>query len=111
MPRNFSAERKRVRAEYEALIDECRAAMDKSWEKKRAKYMPKSDDPFEDIRMSGMRFDALFEEVTRRNQRIEKLRHEMACRLSKLSELMLRTETDSRSRRVSCRRGCGCGRR
>lgn len=86
MPRNFAVERKRVRAEYEALIDECRAAMDKSWEKKRARYMPKTDDPFEDIRMSGIRFDALFEEVTRRNQRIEKLRHEMDCRLSKLSE-------------------------
>lgn len=87
MTRNFAAERKRVREEYEALIDECRAAMDKTWEAKKAKYTSKAEDPFEDIRVSGLRFDALFEDVTERNQRIEKLRHEMSCKLNKISEM------------------------
>lgn len=87
MTRNFAAERKRVRDEYEALIDECRAAMDKTWEAKKAKYTSKVEDPFEDIRVSGLRFDALFEDVTERNQRIEKLRHEMSCKLNKISEM------------------------
>ena len=87
MPRNFAAERKRVRAEYGALIDECRAAMDKSWEAKKVKYTSTTDDPFEDIRMRGLRFDALFEDVTERNQRIEKLRHEMDCKLTRIGRL------------------------
>lgn len=96
MRRNFAAERKRVRDEYESLIDECRASMDKSWKKKQAKYVPVTDAPFEDIRVSGLRFNALFEDVAERNQRIEKLRHEMDCKLNKISQLRELAATDPR---------------
>lgn len=88
MSRNFTAERKRIRAEYEERIADCRAQMDKSWEAKRKKYVPTTDDPLEDIRVRGLRFDALFEEVTARNQRIEGFRHEMECKLRKVGELI-----------------------
>lgn len=84
MARNFAAERKRIRDEYEARITDCRAQMDQSWEAKRVRYMPRTDDPFEDVRLRGERMDALFEEVTARNQRVERLRHERDCKLLKL---------------------------
>lgn len=86
MERNLAAERKRIREDYEERIADCRAEMDRSWEAKRLKYEPTTDDPFEDINLRGERFAALLEEVVRRNQLIEGLRWERDQRLLELGE-------------------------